>query len=156
VARCDASLSKFFQFRKMRKLNRERHEGTLVRQAGSGARSLEVRRLPTLQARPGEGRIKLEASAVNPSDTYRRAGPADAMEYPRVIVNSNGAGIVDHIGPGAKRFKVGDRVWLYNGQRNGRAFGTAAEYIALDEKLVTPLPGNVSFAEGATLSGYPA
>ena len=46
---------------------------------------------------------------------------------------------------------LGQRVWLYNGQRNGRAFGTAAEYIALAERLVTPLPDNVSFAAGATL-----
>jgi len=107
--------------------------------------------MPTPSAGQGEVRIKLEASGVNPSDTYRRGGTADPMEYPRVIANSDGAGIVDQIGPGAKRFKEGDRVWLYNGQRNGRAFGTAAEYIALDENLVTPLPANVSFAEGATL-----
>jgi NADPH:quinone reductase len=107
--------------------------------------------MPTPEAGLGEVRIKLEASGVNPSDTYRRAGTTGAMEYPRVIANSDGAGIVDQTGPGAKRFKVGDRVWLYNGQRNGRAFGTAAEYIALDENLVTPLPDNVSFAEGATL-----
>ncbi len=46
---------------------------------------------------------------------------------------------------------IGQRVWLFNGQRNGRAFGTAAEYIALAEHLVTPLPDNLSFAEGATL-----
>lgn len=107
--------------------------------------------MPTPEAGTGEVRIKLEASGVNPSDTYRRAGTADPMEYPRVIANSDGAGVVDQIGPGASRFKVGDRVWLYNGQRNGRAFGTAAEYIALDENLVTPLPDNVSFAAGATL-----
>ena len=46
---------------------------------------------------------------------------------------------------------VGKRVWLYNGQRNGRWMGTAAEYIALDVDLVTELPDHVSFAEGATL-----
>ncbi len=40
---------------------------------------------------------------------------------------------------------------LYNGQRNGRWMGTAAEYIALDVDLVTELPDHVSFAEGATL-----
>ena len=51
--------------------------------------------------------------------------------------------------------KAGQRVWLFNGQRNGRALGTAAEYIALAEQLVTPLPEQVSFAEGATL-GIPA
>jgi NADPH2:quinone reductase len=49
------------------------------------------------------------------------------------------------------RLTIGQRVWLFNGQRNGRAFGSAAEYIALFEHLVTPLPDNVSFAAGATL-----
>ena len=49
------------------------------------------------------------------------------------------------------RFSVGQRVWFFNGQRNGRAFGTAAEYIALADHLVTPLPDDVSFAAGATL-----
>ena len=51
----------------------------------------------------------------------------------------------------SRRLSVGQRVWLFNGQRNGRAFGTAAEYIALAEHLVTPLPADVSFAAGATL-----
>ena len=50
---------------------------------------------------------------------------------------------------------LGKRVWLYNGQRNGRWMGTAAEYISLDVDLVTELPAHVSFAEGATL-GVPA
>jgi NADPH2:quinone reductase len=73
------------------------------------------------------------------------------MEFPRVIPNSDGAGIVDQVGSGVTRLRAGQRVWLFNGQRNGRAFGTAAEYIALAEHLVTPLPDDLSFAEGATL-----
>src|SRR5258706_2259371 len=73
------------------------------------------------------------------------------MEFSSVIPNSCGAGIGDQVGDGVTRFQVGRRGWLYNGQRNGRAFGTAAEYIALAEHLVTPLPDNVSFAAGATL-----
>lgn len=73
------------------------------------------------------------------------------MEYPRVIPNSDGAGIIDQVGDSVTRLKAGQRVWLFNGQRNGRAFGTAAEYIALAEHLVTPLPDNLSFAQGATL-----
>ena len=77
------------------------------------------------------------------------------MEYPRVIPNSDGAGIIDQVGDGVTRLKAGQRVWLFNGQRNGRAFGTACEYIALAEHLVTPLPDTLSFAEGATL-GIPA
>jgi NADPH2:quinone reductase len=77
------------------------------------------------------------------------------MEYPRVVSNSDGAGIVDQVGPGVPRHWLGKRVWLYNGQRNGRWMGTAAEYIALSADLVTELPDHVSFAEGATL-GVPA
>ena len=46
---------------------------------------------------------------------------------------------------------VGKRVWLYNGQRNGRWMGTAAEYIALNVDLVHRTAAHVSFAEGATL-----
>lgn len=106
-------------------------------------------------AGPGEVRIRLEASGVNPADVGRRGGSYRAMEYSRVIPNSDGAGFVDQVGDGVTRFKIGDRVWLFNGQRNGRAFGTAAEYIALAEQLVTPLPDNLSFAQGATL-GIPA
>jgi len=107
--------------------------------------------LPTPNAGPGEVRVRLEASGVNPSDTYRRRGPEPAMEYPRVVTNSDGAGVIDQVGPRVPQAWLGKRVWLYNGQRNGRWCGTAAEYIALDVDLVTELPAHVSFAEGATL-----
>jgi NADPH2:quinone reductase len=107
--------------------------------------------MPTPLAGPGEVRVRLEASGVNPADVGRRAGSYRALGFPRVIPNSDGAGIVDQLGAGVTRLHMGQRVWLYNGQRNGRAFGTAAEYITLAEHLVTPLPDNVSFAAGATL-----
>src|SRR6201746_74205 len=107
--------------------------------------------MPPRVAAPGEVRVKLQASGVNPADVGRRAGSYRALEYPRVIPNSDGAGIVDQVGDGVTRLGVGERVWLFNGQRNGRAFGTAAEYITLAEHLVTPLPGDVPFAAGATL-----
>jgi NADPH:quinone reductase len=107
--------------------------------------------MPTPMAGPGEVRVRLQASGINPADVGRRAGSYRALEFPRVIPNSDGAGIVDQVGVGVTRLSLGQRVWLFNGQRNGRAFGTAAEYIALAEHLVTPLPDNVSFAAGATL-----
>lgn len=122
---------------------------------GPAAGVLTYGEMPTPVAGPGEVRIRLEASGVNPADVGRRGGGYRPMDYPRVIPNSDGAGIVDQVGDAVTRFKIGDRVWLFNGQRNGRAFGTAAEYIALAERLVTPLPEQLSFAEGATL-GIPA
>src|SRR5437764_14614730 len=111
---------------------------------------LECGELPTPEAGHGEVRVRLEASGVNPSDTYRRRGPP-AMEYPRVVTNSDGAGIVDLVGPGVPKHWLEKRVWLYNGQRNRRWQGTAAEYIALSADLVTELADHVSFAEAATL-----
>jgi NADPH2:quinone reductase len=119
--------------------------------SGAAPDVLTFGEMPTPMAGPGEVRIRLEASGVNPADVGRRAGSYRAMEFPRVIPNSDGAGIIDQVGDGVTRLRVGERVWLYNGQRNGRAFGTAAEYIALAEHLVTPLPDDVSFAAGATL-----
>jgi NADPH:quinone reductase len=118
---------------------------------GPAAEVLTFGEMPTPVAGPGEVRVRLEASGVNPSDAGRRGGFYRALEFPRVIPNSDGAGIIDQVGGGVSRLKAGQRVWLFNGQRNGRAFGTAAEYIALAEHLVTPLPDNLSFAQGATL-----
>jgi NADPH:quinone reductase len=119
--------------------------------AGPAAEVLTFGELPTPEAAAGEVRIRLEASGVNPADTYRRAGNYHGPRFPRVIPNSDGAGVIDQVGAGVTRLKAGQRVWLFNGQRNGRAFGTAAQYIALAEQLVTPLPENLSFAQGATL-----
>jgi NADPH2:quinone reductase len=123
--------------------------------AGPAADVLTFGEMPTPLAGPGEVRVRLEASGVNPADVGRRAGVYRGMEFARVIPNSDGAGIIDQVGDGVTRLKLGQRVWLFNGQRNGRAFGTAAEYIALAEHLVTPLPDSLSFAQGATL-GIPA
>src|ERR1700687_4384777 len=107
--------------------------------------------MPTPVPGPGKGGVRRKPPGANPADVGRRAGSYRAMEFERVIPNSDGAGTVDQLGDGVPRLGVGQRVWLYNGQRNGRAFGTAAEYIALAEHLVTPLPDDVSFAAAATL-----
>ncbi|HTS55437.1 MAG TPA: NADPH:quinone reductase [Burkholderiales bacterium] len=105
--------------------------------------------MPAPQAGTGEVRLRLAASGVNPADCYRRRGDLP-LEFPRVIPNSDGSGTVDQIGPGVSQDWLGRRVWLYNGQR-GRAFGTAAEYIALDAGLVAQLPDNTPFDAGACL-----
>ncbi len=111
---------------------------------------LEFGEIPTPSPGRGQVLIRIHASGVNPSDAGMRAGPTP-MAYPRIIPNSDGAGVVEAVGPETPARWVGRRVWFYNGQRNGRAFGSAAEYIELDADLVTPLPDVVSFAEGATL-----
>jgi NADPH2:quinone reductase len=118
---------------------------------GPAAEVLIYGEQPKPEPKAGEIRVRLRASGVNPADCYRRAGTSYAMEAPFVIAHSDGAGVVDAVGEGVTKVRVGERVWLYNGQRNGRNLGTAAEYIALDADLVTPLPDNVPFEAGACL-----
>ena len=47
---------------------------------------------------PGEVLIRLQASGVNPADAGRRAGTYARMEFPRVIPNSDGAGLIEQVG----------------------------------------------------------
>ncbi|MCY4319838.1 MAG: NADPH:quinone reductase [Alphaproteobacteria bacterium] len=123
---------------------------------GPAREVLEVGEMDTPEPGPGELRVRLAASGINPADVKLRAGINDyGFNFPRVIPNSDGAGTVDQVGAGVDPTWVGRRVWLYNGQRLGRAFGTAADYIALDAGLVHALPDKLGFAEGATL-GIPA
>jgi NADPH2:quinone reductase len=103
---------------------------------------------------PGEVRVRLQASGVNPADIYRRAGTNYANEWPLIIPNSDGAGVVEALGEGAAPGLLGQRVWLYNAQR-GRPFGTAAEATALPAECVHVLPEDISFEVGACL-GIPA
>ena len=117
---------------------------------GPAREVLQYGDLPTPTPGQGQALIAIKASGVNPSDVGMRGGPAP-MAYPRITPNSDGAGIVEAVGPGVSSSWVGKRVWFYNGQRNGRAFGSAAEYIELDTDLLSILPDSVSFAEGATL-----
>ena len=117
---------------------------------GPAREVLQYGDLPTPTPGQSQALIRIKASGVNPSDVGMRGGPAP-MAYPRITPNSDGAGIVEAVGPGVSSSWVGKRVWFYNGQRNGRAFGSAAEYIELDTDLLSVLPNSVSFAEGATL-----
>jgi NADPH2:quinone reductase len=96
-------------------------------------------------------RVLLHASAVNPADSNRCVGRSYGMEGALIIPNSDGSGVVDEVGAGVDAAWLGRRVWLYNGQRGGRLLGTAAQYIALDVDLVSELPDNTSFLEGACL-----
>ena len=101
----------------------------------------------------GEVLVRLHASGVNPSDVKARAG-LRPMGFDRVIPHSDGAGIIEAVGAGCDPSLLGTRVFVRNGQWR-RAFGTAAEYIALDAGCVHPLPDGIGFETGAAL-GIPA
>jgi NADPH:quinone reductase-like Zn-dependent oxidoreductase len=99
----------------------------------------------------GEVLVRLRTSGVNPSDVKKRAGSfPNLLADGYVIPNSDGAGVIEAVGAGVASERVGERVWVYQAQY-GRRFGTAAEYVALDECRAVRLPDNASFEIGACL-----
>lgn len=107
---------------------------------GSPAESLVVGEMPDPVPGPGELRIALSVSGLNPGDVKKRGGwQGSPMIYPRVIPHSDGAGIVDAVGPGVSQARIGERVWCY-GAQSYRPFGTAAEYVIVPEPLAVTLP----------------
>jgi NADPH2:quinone reductase len=121
---------------------------------GPAAEVLRVGEIATPEPGPGEVRVKLAASGVNPSDVKSREGRTRKIAFPRVVPHSDGAGVIDKAGSGVAPARVGERVWVWNGQWK-RAFGTAAEYVVLPAALAVRLPDHVGFAEAACL-GIPA
>ncbi|MBD8235845.1 NADPH:quinone reductase [Pseudomonas fluorescens] len=118
---------------------------------------LVVGHMATPEPSAGEVLIRLYASGVNPSDVKARAGKragGSGMPFPRVIPHSDGAGIIEAVGAGVPERRIGTRVWIWNAQW-GRAFGSAAEYVALPANQAIPLGESVSFETGACL-GIPA
>jgi NADPH2:quinone reductase len=92
------------------------------------------------QPGPGEVRIKIGVSGINPGDVGKRSGwPGAQMPYPRVIPHSDGAGVIDGVGPGVSEGRLGQKVWCY-GAQSYRAFGTAAEYCVVPSGLAVQLP----------------
>jgi NADPH2:quinone reductase len=99
--------------------------------------------LPKPQPTGSQVLVKVGAVAVNPVDTYIRNG-ANYWELPKpFIIGCDLAGVVEQVGPDAKRFNMGDRVWGSNQGLMGRQ-GTFAEYCAIDESWLYPTPDGVS------------
>src|SRR5579885_2915204 len=121
---------------------------------GSAREVLCVGEVDTPNAGPGEVRVKLATSGVNPSDVKARQGTTRKIAWPRVVPHSDGAGVIDQVGDGVPSSRLGERVWIRNGQWK-RPFGTAAEYIVLPDTQAVKLPDGVSFGAGACL-GIPA
>jgi NADPH2:quinone reductase len=107
--------------------------------------------LPKPVPRSGEVLVRVGAVAVNPIDTYIRAGMV-AMPLPKpFIVGCDLAGTVEALGPDVKRFKIGDRVWGSNQGLLGRQ-GTFAEYAAVAEDWLYPTPANLTDTTAAAVA----
>jgi NADPH2:quinone reductase len=104
---------------------------------------------------PGEVRVQLACSGVNPSDVKTRGGlRSTALPFARIVPHSDGAGVIDQVGSGVDRSRIGQRVWVWNAAW-GRPLGTAAQFVVLPEAQAVALPPTIGFEQGACL-GIPA
>lgn len=119
---------------------------------GAAREVLTVGEMDTPAAAAGEVLVRLKTSGVNPSDVKSRRGRP--LIAPRIVPHSDGAGVVEAVGEGVDPARIGERVWIWNGQWK-RPSGTAATHIALPQAQAVRLPDTVDFAAGACL-GIPA
>ena len=100
--------------------------------------------IPTPEPGPGEVRVKIHVSGVNPSDVKSRRNRP--INDPKIIPHSDAGGVVDAVGAGVSPSRIGERVWTWNAQYQ-RPFGTAAQYVCL------PQAQAVTFCWGARHGG---
>jgi NADPH:quinone reductase len=123
-----------------------------------GPEVLRLEEVPTSQPGPGEVLVRMHAIGVNPVETYIRAGTYAYKPALPYTPGNDGAGVVEQVGPpsvaatsgatsdSVTEFKPGDRVYTA-----GSLSGTYAEFALCKTAQVHPLPGNVSFAQGAAV-----
>ncbi len=114
---------------------------------------LKFRELPIPKPGKGEVLVSLEFSGSNPSDAKSRAGNRPGVTKPQfeqIVPNSDGSGTITAVGESVNENRIGQRVWIWNGQWQ-RPNGTAAEYIALPSAQAVEMPESMSFETGACL-----
>ncbi len=121
---------------------------------GPAADVLEVGDVADPRPAAGEVLVRVAASGVNPIDVKWRGGMRALGEGEKLIPHFDGAGVIEEVGDGVSKKRIGERVWLYEGAWQ-RPAGTAAEFITLASDLAVTLPDGVEFAVGACL-GIPA
>ena len=121
---------------------------------GRAGQVLRVEEVERPEPGPGEVRVKVAVSALNPTDYKSRSGatprPIDGFQIPQ----HDGAGVIDAVGDGVDPARLGQRVWLWFAAF-GRRWGTAAEWTVVPERQAVPLPDGVPMELGASL-GVPA
>ena len=127
----------------------------VYRSTGPAAEVLRVEEIAMPEPGPGQVRVRIVVSGVNPTDWKSRSGAtpmAGGADFQ--VPNQDGAGVVDAVGAGVDPARVGQRVWLYLAAF-GNPYGTAAEYSVVPQERAVPLPDGVDFDLGANL-GVPA
>ncbi len=107
--------------------------------------------LPRPQADAGQVLVRIHASGVNPLDTKIRAGAAEHAQQPLpAVLGMDLAGVVEEVGQGVSRFKVGDAVYGFTGGIGGLQ-GSLAQYAAVDARLLAHKPSRLTMRQAAAL-----
>ncbi len=121
---------------------------------GTARDVLRVEEIERPEPGPGEVRVRVEVSGINPTDWKSRTGatprPIDGFQIP----HHDGAGVIDKVGDGVDQARIGERVWLWMAAA-GRRWGTAAQWSVLPERQAVRLPEGTPAELGASL-GVPA
>src|SRR5207244_13609408 len=91
--------------------------------------------------------VRNHAVGVNPVDTYLRSNTDSRGPKLPYTPGSDTSGVVEAVGAGVTSVKPGDRVYV-----GGTVSGAYAELSLCNEPQVHPLPGNVTFAQGAAMN----
>jgi len=128
-------------------------KAVVYRTFGAAKEVLEVEEIARPEPQAGEVLVRVAFSGVNPSDVKARAGTRPGVTkppFPEIVPHSDGAGLIEAVGDGVDPARIGERVWIWNGQWQ-RPFGTCADFIALPEAQAVSLPEGVSLEVGAVL-----
>jgi NADPH:quinone reductase-like Zn-dependent oxidoreductase len=112
-----------------------------------GPEVIRTRSLPVPKPGPREVLIRLDTAGIGVWDPYVRAGELSSSPptFPQVIGN-DGAGVVVAVGEHVTRHRVGEPVYAYS--MDG---GFYAEYVAVSEDNVAPIPPGVKLDEAGAL-----
>jgi NADPH2:quinone reductase len=122
---------------------------------GPAREVLRVTEIERPQPAPGEVRVRMRVSGVNPTDWRVRSGSGGGTPpFPYLVPNQDGAGEIDAVGAGVPAARIGERVWVWFAAQN-RQHGSAAEWVCLPARQAVALPDGASLDLGASL-GIPA
>jgi NADPH:quinone reductase len=129
-------------------------KAALYDQYGPAGTVLRVEDVNRPEPGPGQVRVRIEASGINPTDWKSRSGMTPRPIAGFQIPHHDGAGVIDAVGEGVDPGRAGQRVWVMMAAA-GSPRGTAAEWSVMPQEQALPLPDNASFELGAAL-GVPA
>ena len=115
--------------------------------AYGGPEVLKLEEIPTPQPGHNQVLVRNHAVGVNPVDTYLRSNTDNRGPKLPYTPGSDAAGVVEAVGVGVSAVKPGDRVYM-----GGTVTGAYAELSLCGDAQVHPLPGTVSFAQGAAVN----